>query len=174
MTAAAWVQAISTVVLVVVTAIYVRLTIRLSKAAQATARASERGLLLDVAPIVLPRRSVGTGAVSGSLHNIGGRPAIEIEMEVMLGEKKAGDHVETMLRSGEQRNWKVSHDPNMTGVLANAPFTIKCDYKAMTGDEFRTVKRYNPGERHDFAVFYKDGGNWVQLSLSEDINAQDR
>jgi hypothetical protein len=72
MTTAAWVQAVSTVVLVVVTGIYVRLTSQLSRAAQATARAAERGLLLDAAPIILPRRTVGSGVVTGSLHNIGG------------------------------------------------------------------------------------------------------
>lgn len=173
MTAAAWVQAISTVVLVVVTGVYVWLTNRLSRAAQTTAQAAERGLLLDAAPIILPRRTVGSGMVKGSLHNIGGRPAIEIEMELLVGDKKVGGHVETMLRSGEQRNWEIAYDPNQTGILANTPFVIRCTYRAMTGDAFRTSKRYNPGDRHDFEVFFRQSDGWTRLSVVEGLDDRD-
>lgn len=167
MTAAAWVQAIATVVLVIVTAIYVKLTRQLSKAAHTAARAAERGLILDAAPIILPRRTVGSGKVHGSLHNIGGRPAIEVNMEVFLGDVRVGQNDETLIRSGEQRNWEIVYDPNQAGITANALFTVTCTYGAMTGDEFRTIKRYQPGGQHEFEVFVRAEEQWQRLSIVE-------
>ena len=160
-------QAVATVVLVVVTWTYVRLTRRVSMAAEAASRAAERALILDIAPIVLPRRTVGRGKVSGSLHNIGGRPAIEVEMEVFIGEVLVGKNAETLIRPGEQKNWEVVYDPNQTGITANAPFSIRSTYGAMTGDGFRTVKRYRPGDRHEFEVFLQVDDDWRRLSIAE-------
>jgi hypothetical protein len=91
-------------------------------------------------------------------------------MEILLGEIRVGGHNETLIRPGDQKNWKIVYDPNQAGVLANAPFTINCTYHAITGDTFRTTKRYHSGERHDFQVFLQEGNAYRRLSITDDLD----
>ena len=168
--AAAWVQAVATLVLVGVTIAYVVLTNRMASSAERAAWAAERTMLLDVAPIVFPRRKVESPGVTGSLHNLGGRPAIEVQMRGLLDGVEVFKHSETLIRPTEQKNWMFAYDQTQTGIRANADFSIESTYQSLTGDSFRTVKRYRPGSQHEFEVWHERGSEWRRLSVAGDLD----
>ena len=172
MTLAAWVQAFATVALVVITITYAVLTNRVAKSAQRTSAAAERALLLDVAPIVFPRRTVQGPDVTGSLHNLGGRAALEIDMKVFLDQVEVWRNSVTLIKENDKKTWEFAYDPKQTGIRATALFTIECTYMSLTGDLFRTVKRYRSGEQHEFEVLFKGPTGWQRLSLTENLDLE--
>lgn len=97
-----WVMALSTIVLVVVTAFYAWRTSTIAKATEAMAEATSRSvdvantsLILQYAPVVVARRSSGGGSTSPdgeyevgiSLENIGAGTAFGVSIMMNLGPK---------------------------------------------------------------------------------------
>jgi hypothetical protein len=112
------------------------------------------------------------GGVRGSLHNIGSRPATEVHLSVLLDGTSVGTpEAITLIKPDQMATWGITYDPNQTGIRANAQFTLECTYLSITGDHFRTVKRYRPDEQHDFEVWYMEATDkWTQLSTSQNFD----
>ncbi len=147
MTTTDWITAISTVVLVVVTAQYVRLTKSIAKEAGESAKASaraadaaERGLVVASMPIVITSLGpeLGSEGVPVRYTNYGQQPALNVKACAVDGD---GEQVAAggsdVLTAGEE--WVLEQtNPDLIDISQSESYTVWTEYYDPFGQAYRT------------------------------------
>jgi hypothetical protein len=159
----AW-TAVGTVALVLVTAAYVVLTARLSRHAARTAEASERSLLLESMPIVLPNPSGVSNDPGGSrtgvnLANLGRQPALNGSIVAREAGRAVGEKTFSMLAPGGSRSIDLPPQPE---GFTWATFSLVVEYGDAVSNRYRLTRDFD-GQTDSIRLERYADGSWRLL-----------
>jgi len=187
MTITDWIQAISMVILVVVTGIYVWRTHAISKAAKEQAEEMREQRVMASRPVIIQKVVIvdetkfATEAYCDwfsyfEVYNAGNGPAIEVESS-LLNKEKTPIHSQrkTFLRAGEP---PIEFSPSELASLEKSTFYLVCEYQSILSQgtrktwyqtwlPFETVEASKEGK-----IYVKPGElEFYEVSEKERIDA---
>ncbi len=158
-TTAAWVQAIATVVLVLVTVVYTLRThgmakaakkqsesaLRAAQASEQAALSAEHGLILKSMPILFGHRVRNTRAsdVAASVILFGfGQPAFAVMVTVTQENNHDGElgPVDHVMPNPDGEQYKLLQSPDFS-LIDEQPYTVEVSYYDAFGIGYRTQRR---------------------------------
>ena len=168
------VTATASVLLAVVTAVYVVLTGRLARHARASAQAAERSaaaaeraLLLDLMPVVIP--APVPGATTVRLRNPSRSPALNVTVLTETSDHRLESVPLAYLGPGQDDLARFAGTARYQAWADMDQYKMTADYRDAAGTRYRVTRHAKPKEDYVSGASverYQDG-RWVALVMPE-------